>query len=64
MLCSRLQPTCIYGVTCLTCRCGVACLTFPASFPPAGDSRLLNYRNYETLRYLLSNLRWWIDEYQ
>ena len=31
---------------------------------PAGDSRLLNYRNYETLRYLLSNLRWWIEEYQ
>lgn len=37
-----------------------------APVPPraAGDSRLLNYRNYETLRYLLSNLRWWIEEYR
>ncbi len=26
------------------------------------DSKLLNYRNYETLRYLLSNLRYWIEE--
>jgi len=28
------------------------------------DSRLFNYRNWETLRYLLSNLRWWLLEYQ
>ncbi|GLI70892.1 hypothetical protein VaNZ11_015916 [Volvox africanus] len=27
------------------------------------DSRCLNYANFETLRYLLSNLRWWIEEY-
>ena len=26
------------------------------------DSKLLNYSNYETLRYLLSNLRYWIQE--
>jgi hypothetical protein len=28
------------------------------------DSRLFNYRNWETLRYLLSNLRWWLEEYR
>lgn len=28
------------------------------------DSRLFNYRNWETLRLLLSNLRWWLDEYR
>lgn len=28
------------------------------------DSRLFNYRNWEVLRYLLSNLRWWIEEYR
>nr|CAD2184835.1 unnamed protein product [Meloidogyne enterolobii] len=27
------------------------------------DSRLFNYAEIETLRFLLSNLRWWIDEY-
>ncbi|KAG9003353.1 alpha-1,4-glucan branching enzyme [Tulasnella sp. JGI-2019a] len=27
------------------------------------DSRLFNYGHYEVLRFLLSNLRWWIDEY-
>lgn len=27
------------------------------------DSRLFNYGNYEVLRFLLSNLRWWIEEY-
>ncbi len=37
---------------------------FPLCSKTAGDSRLLNYRNYETLRYLLSNLRWWIEEYR
>ncbi|XP_052800147.1 1,4-alpha-glucan-branching enzyme-like isoform X2 [Mya arenaria] len=28
------------------------------------DSRLFNYTEWETLRFLLSNLRWWIEEYQ
>ena len=28
------------------------------------DSRLFNYSNWEVLRYLLSNLRWWMDEYR
>jgi len=28
------------------------------------DSRLFNYGNWETLRFLLSNARWWIDEYK
>ncbi|CAK0744688.1 1,4-alpha-glucan-branching enzyme, chloroplastic/amyloplastic [Coccomyxa viridis] len=28
------------------------------------DSRLFNYSNWEVLRYLLSNLRWWLDEYR
>ncbi|XP_001361183.3 1,4-alpha-glucan-branching enzyme [Drosophila persimilis] len=27
------------------------------------DSRLFNYVEYEVLRFLLSNLRWWHDEY-
>lgn len=27
------------------------------------DSRLFNYSEYEVLRFLLSNLRWWHDEY-
>ncbi|CAE7565746.1 SBE1 [Symbiodinium natans] len=26
------------------------------------DSRLYCYKNYEVLRYLLSNLRWWLEE--
>ncbi|CAI9763005.1 unnamed protein product [Fraxinus pennsylvanica] len=28
------------------------------------DSRLFNYSNWEVLRFLLSNLRWWLDEFQ
>jgi 1,4-alpha-glucan branching enzyme len=28
------------------------------------DSRLFNYDSYEVLRFLLSNLRYWMDEYQ
>ncbi|GMH40177.1 hypothetical protein BSKO_08081 [Bryopsis sp. KO-2023] len=28
------------------------------------DSRLPNYRNWEVLKYLLSNLSWWIEEYR
>jgi len=27
------------------------------------DSRLFNYTEWEVLRFLLSNLRWWIEEY-
>lgn len=30
---------------------------------PLWDSRLFNYVEYEVLRFLLSNLRWWRDEY-
>lgn len=28
------------------------------------DSRLFNYGNWETLRFLLSNARWWVDEFK
>ncbi|XP_042509524.1 1,4-alpha-glucan-branching enzyme-like isoform X2 [Macadamia integrifolia] len=28
------------------------------------DSRLFNYANWEVLRFLLSNLRWWLEEFQ
>ncbi|KAH9613901.1 hypothetical protein KSS87_011118 [Heliosperma pusillum] len=28
------------------------------------DSRLFNYENWEVLRFLLSNLRWWLEEYR
>lgn len=28
------------------------------------DSRLFNYANHEVLRYLLSNLRFWVEEYR
>lgn len=28
------------------------------------DSRLFNYGHHETLRFLLSNCRWWLDEFQ
>jgi len=28
------------------------------------DSRLFNYGNYEVLRFLMSNLRYWMDEFQ
>ncbi|KAJ8665553.1 hypothetical protein QAD02_007215, partial [Eretmocerus hayati] len=30
---------------------------------PLWDSRLFNYGEYEVLRFLLSNLRWYMDEY-
>eukprot|EP01095_Lingulamoeba_sp_RSL-Kostka_P009929 TRINITY_DN3475_c2_g1_i2.p1 TRINITY_DN3475_c2_g1~~TRINITY_DN3475_c2_g1_i2.p1 ORF type:complete len:710 (-),score=187.73 TRINITY_DN3475_c2_g1_i2:174-2303(-) len=33
-------------------------------YHPVWDSRLFNYGNWETLRFLLSNLRFWIDVYQ
>ncbi|XP_046873763.1 1,4-alpha-glucan-branching enzyme-like isoform X2 [Hypomesus transpacificus] len=37
--------------------------------PPRGDhslwdSRLFNYASWEVLRFLLSNLRWWMEEYR
>ncbi|XP_062275594.1 1,4-alpha-glucan-branching enzyme [Scomber scombrus] len=37
--------------------------------PPRGEhkqwgSRLFNYSSWEVLRFLLSNLRWWIEEYR
>lgn len=35
-----------------------------AGYHQLWDSRLLDYSNWETLRYLLSNLRWWLDEYR
>jgi 1,4-alpha-glucan branching enzyme len=28
------------------------------------DSRCFNYGSWEVVRYLLSNLRWWVDEYK
>ena len=28
------------------------------------DSRLFNYGNWEVMRYLLSNCRWWLDEFK
>ncbi|KAK4382632.1 1,4-alpha-glucan-branching enzyme 1, chloroplastic/amyloplastic [Sesamum angolense] len=28
------------------------------------DSRIFNYANWEVLRFLLSNLRWWLDEFK
>ncbi|EFJ46288.1 1,4-alpha-glucan branching enzyme II, partial [Volvox carteri f. nagariensis] len=28
------------------------------------DSRCFNYGNWETMRFLLSNARWWMDEYK
>jgi len=36
----------------------------PRGYHPVWDSRLFNYRSWETLRFLLSNLRWYIEEYQ
>ena len=30
---------------------------------PIWDSRLFNYGNWEVLRFLMSNARWYIDEY-
>lgn len=31
---------------------------------PLWDSRLFNYAEYEVLRFLLSNLRWYSEEYK
>lgn len=35
-----------------------------AGYHKQWDSRLFNYGNWETLRFLLSNLRWWLEEYR
>lgn len=35
----------------------------PRGEHPLWDSRLFNYTNWETLRFLLSNLRLWVEEY-
>ncbi|CAN0397601.1 unnamed protein product [Lampetra planeri] len=35
----------------------------PRGAHPLWDSRLFNYRSWEVLRFLLSNLRWWMEEY-
>ena len=32
-------------------------------YHPIWDSRLFNYGNWEVLRFLMSNARWFIDEY-
>ncbi len=39
-------------------------LSGPAGYHRLWDSRLFNYKSWEVLRYLLSNVRWWIDEYR
>eukprot|EP00208_Stichococcus_sp_RCC1054_P002995 CAMPEP_0206143896 /NCGR_PEP_ID=MMETSP1473-20131121/22240_1 /ASSEMBLY_ACC=CAM_ASM_001109 /TAXON_ID=1461547 /ORGANISM="Stichococcus sp, Strain RCC1054" /LENGTH=642 /DNA_ID=CAMNT_0053539511 /DNA_START=296 /DNA_END=2220 /DNA_ORIENTATION=- len=39
-------------------------LTGEAGYHSQWDSRLFNYRSWEVLRYLLSNLRWWLEEYR
>ena len=31
---------------------------------PAWDSRCFRYDNWEVQRFLLSNLRWWLEEYR
>ncbi|CAE7802750.1 be1 [Symbiodinium necroappetens] len=28
------------------------------------DSKIFNYLKYEVLRFLLSNVKWWLEEYQ
>lgn len=35
-----------------------------AGYHTQWDSRLFNYSNWETLRLLLSNLQWWMEEYR
>uniref|UniRef100_A0A914XTU5 1,4-alpha-glucan branching enzyme n=1 Tax=Plectus sambesii TaxID=2011161 RepID=A0A914XTU5_9BILA len=35
----------------------------PRGFHTLWDSRLFNYTEIEVLRFLLSNLRWWVEEY-
>jgi len=38
--------------------------SLPRGYHKLWDSRLFNYSNLEVLRFLLSNLRWYIDEYK
>ncbi|KAJ8625678.1 hypothetical protein MRB53_034208 [Persea americana] len=38
--------------------------TGPRGYHELWDSRLFNYANWEVLRFLLSNLRWWLEEYK
>jgi len=35
----------------------------PRGYHPVWDSRLFNYSHWEVLRFLLSNLRWYVDHY-
>lgn len=39
-------------------------LSGEAGYHQQWDSRLFNYRNWEVLRYLLSNVKWWLQEYR
>lgn len=36
----------------------------PRGYHSLWDSRLFNYNQIETQRFLLSNLRWWVEEYR
>jgi len=36
----------------------------PRGYHSLWDSRLFNYSNWEVLRFLLSNLRWFVEEYK
>jgi len=36
----------------------------PEGYHTLWDSRIYNYSSWEVLRFLLSNLRWWIQEYK
>jgi 1,4-alpha-glucan branching enzyme len=36
----------------------------PRGLHPAWDSLVFDYDKYEVLRFLLSNVRWWLDEYR
>jgi len=36
----------------------------PRGYHPVWDSRLFNYSHWEVLRFLLSNLRWFVDHYK
>ncbi|KAF2884837.1 hypothetical protein ILUMI_21314 [Ignelater luminosus] len=38
--------------------------TGPRGYHTLWDSRLFNYMEFEVQRFLLSNLRWWLEEYQ
>ncbi|CAG9759288.1 unnamed protein product [Ceutorhynchus assimilis] len=38
--------------------------SLPKGEHPLWDSRLFNYSQFEVLKFLLSNIRWWLDEYK